>query len=147
VDCSGFVQQVYKAVGVNLPRMSDAQINAGQKVDPGQMQPGDILGWAYDNSLHGGATHVALYIGGGMMAEALHRGEPVHIVAVRKPQFVSRPVPNKPGGPSAVAPTSAAGDANAVQPEMNPDGSLWGRLAAMSNAMGGMANYDVGGRQ
>lgn len=139
VDCSGLIQQAYKAVGINLPRVSDQQIKAGTPVSPDQMQPGDILGWAYNNSLGGGATHVAMYIGGGMMVEALHKGEPVHIVHVRTPQFVTRVA----GGGAAVAGAPAATGGAMQQPENSPDDSLEARLAAMSNAFSGSFNSGI----
>lgn len=141
VDCSGLIQQAYASVGINLPRVSNQQIAAGQKVPVEQMQPGDILGWVYDNSLGGGATHVAMYIGGGMMVEALHKGEPVHVVPVRKPHVVSRPVAGGNSGAAAGA-QPLVGRQTEAQPELDPNASGWGRLAAMANAMGAMANQD-----
>lgn len=125
VDCSGLIQEAYKAAGINLPRVSNDQIAAGTPVDPKDMMPGDLLGWAYNGSLGGGATHIAMYIGGGKMVEALHKGEPVHVVDVRTPQFVSRITADSHGAP---APTTVA------QPQNSPNDSLESRLAAIGNA-------------
>ena len=126
VDCSGLIQQAYAAAGIKIPRVSNDQINAGTPIDPSQMAPGDILGWAYNNSLGGGATHVAMYIGGGKMVEALHRGTPVHIVDVRPPQFVTRITRS--------APRSASVTPLKLQPDNNPNSSFEARLAAIANA-------------
>ena len=42
-DCSGFVQSVYKAFGVNVPRTSWAQGNYGREVSYADAQPGDVI--------------------------------------------------------------------------------------------------------
>jgi len=42
-DCSGLVQMVYRALGLNLPRDSKDQRNRGTKIDVGQIEMGDLL--------------------------------------------------------------------------------------------------------
>jgi gamma-D-glutamyl-L-lysine dipeptidyl-peptidase len=65
VDCSGFVQSVYRLHGLIIPRDSDQQSHAGSAVDPGDdfydLLPGDLLFFAEDA---GRVTHVALSTGG-----------------------------------------------------------------------------------
>ncbi len=60
-DCSGFVQSVYKAFGVSVPRTSWAQGNYGREVSYSEAQPGDVI-------YYGG--HVGIYIGGGRIVHA-----------------------------------------------------------------------------
>ncbi len=60
-DCSGFVQSVYKAFGVSVPRTSWAQGNYGREVSYADAQPGDVI-------YYGG--HVGIYIGGGRIVHA-----------------------------------------------------------------------------
>jgi cell wall-associated NlpC family hydrolase len=73
VDCSGLVQQVYSALGFELPRVSYAQANTGKRVPINQLQPGDLLAW--DNSLrNNGADHIAIYAGNGYIIEAPRTG-------------------------------------------------------------------------
>ena len=60
-DCSGFTSYVYGKVGVNLPRQSGAQRNAGKTVPRSQAKPGDII-WS--------PGHVGIYAGNGMMYDA-----------------------------------------------------------------------------
>lgn len=60
-DCSGYTSFVYGKVGVNLPRTSGAQRNAGRVVSASEARPGDLV-W------HPG--HVGIYAGNGMMYDA-----------------------------------------------------------------------------
>ena len=60
-DCSGFVQSVYKAFGISLPRTSWAQGSYGREVSYADAQPGDVI-------YYGG--HVGIYIGGGQIVHA-----------------------------------------------------------------------------
>lgn len=60
-DCSGFVQSVYKAFGINVPRTSWGQGSYGREVSYADAQPGDVI-------YYGG--HVGIYIGGGQIVHA-----------------------------------------------------------------------------
>lgn len=60
-DCSGFVQSVYKAFGISVPRTSWAQGSYGREVSYSDAQPGDVI-------YYGG--HVGIYIGGGQIVHA-----------------------------------------------------------------------------
>jgi peptidoglycan DL-endopeptidase CwlO len=72
-DCSGLVMWAYAQVGVSLPHNAGAQYAMSQHIPMSALQPGDLVFAA-------GLGHVAMYIGGGMIIEALHTGTPVHIV-------------------------------------------------------------------
>ena len=61
VDCSGFVQQVYKHFGISLPRTSADQGCSGYSVSSSDKQPGDLV-------YYGG--HIAIYIGNGQVVHA-----------------------------------------------------------------------------
>lgn len=65
VDCSGFVQALYKLHGHALPRDSDQQSRAGAEVAPGDdfagLRAGDLLFFAEEP---GRCTHVAMSTGG-----------------------------------------------------------------------------------
>jgi gamma-D-glutamyl-L-lysine dipeptidyl-peptidase len=64
IDCSGFVQMVYRANGINLARDADEQSVTGKLVGfrgyTEDMLPGDTLYFAGHN---GRITHTALYLG------------------------------------------------------------------------------------
>jgi hypothetical protein len=65
VDCSGFVQAVWKLHGRTIPRDSDQQSRFGAEVDPGDgfgaLQPGDLCFFAEEP---GRVTHVVMSTGG-----------------------------------------------------------------------------------
>jgi len=56
MDCSGFVQQVYRLNGLSLPRDADQQATLGTKVE--DAAPGDLLFFGAES-----VTHVALATG------------------------------------------------------------------------------------
>lgn len=60
-DCSGFVQSVYAAFGVKLPRNSTAQRSAGYGVSLSEIQPGDIVCYS---------GHVGIYAGNNTLLHA-----------------------------------------------------------------------------
>lgn len=65
-DCSGFVQYVYAQFGISLPHSSGAQAGVGTAVGSlAQAQPGDIVA---------NGTHAAIYIGNGLVMNALSPG-------------------------------------------------------------------------
>jgi lipoprotein Spr len=60
-DCSSFTQYVYRANGVNIPRSSRQQSQAGTYVSRDQLQPGDLV--FFYSPIH----HVAIYMGNGKL--------------------------------------------------------------------------------
>ncbi len=75
-DCSGLVMWAFQQAGVSLPHSSQALANGGQPVSMNQMQPGDLVTYYSD------ASHVAIYIGDGMMVHASTYGTPVRVAPV-----------------------------------------------------------------
>lgn len=60
VDCSAFVQNVFKANGINLPRTSREQFRVGIGIPQSQLKPGDLV---FFNTLGSGISHVGIYLG------------------------------------------------------------------------------------
>jgi cell wall-associated NlpC family hydrolase len=75
-DCSGLVMWAFGQAGVNLPHSSQALASGGQAVSMDQMQPGDLI------TYYGDASHVAIYIGDGLMVHASTYGSPVAVAPV-----------------------------------------------------------------
>lgn len=82
-DCSGFVQWLYKQQGIDIPRVTYDQVNAGTPVDKGNLRAGDIVFFEPDAK---GPGHEGLYIGDGKFIEAPHTarypGDPGGVVRV-----------------------------------------------------------------
>ncbi|GGO77968.1 transglycosylase SLT domain-containing protein [Nocardioides deserti] len=77
LDCSGLVQLVYRNLGIDLPRVSRDQAQAGRPVASlAEAQPGDLL--AFNSPV----SHIAIYAGDGMMIEAPRPGLAVRLTAV-----------------------------------------------------------------
>ena len=66
-DCSGLTMRAWEAAGVHLPHLAAAQLHAGIRVSRAELRPGDLV-------ILDGASHVELYVGGGQVIEAPHRG-------------------------------------------------------------------------
>lgn len=77
-DCSGLVLYAFAGVGIALPHYTGYQYNHGTKIDPSQMQRGDLIFYG-----PGGSHHVAIYLGDGTMIEAPNSGSTVKISPVR----------------------------------------------------------------
>ncbi len=73
-DCSGLIMWAWAHGGVSLPHFSGAQYSNTTHISMAQLQPGDLV-FPADTG-----AHVAMYVGGGMIIEAPHTGDVVHIV-------------------------------------------------------------------
>lgn len=70
-DCSGLTQWAFEQAGVDIPRTSQAQSQAGQKVSMDNLQPGDLI------FFYSPVSHVGIYAGNGQFIEAPQSGEDV----------------------------------------------------------------------
>ncbi|SDF66526.1 Cell wall-associated hydrolase, NlpC family [Blastococcus fimeti] len=75
-DCSGLTSYAYAAAGVTLPHSSRAQSQLGRQVSRQELQPGDLVFY------YTPISHVALYIGNGMVVHARTYGSPVAVTSV-----------------------------------------------------------------
>jgi cell wall-associated NlpC family hydrolase len=66
-DCSGFVQYVYGQYGVKMPRDVRQQFGVGQDVQPGDLEPGDLV---FFSTVAPGASHVGIAVGGDQFVHA-----------------------------------------------------------------------------
>jgi hypothetical protein len=78
-DCSGLMLRAFQKAGVNLPRVSRQQFNAGGHVPVRQAQPGDLLFLATDPTDPATIHHVMLYMGNDKIVEAPYTGASVRI--------------------------------------------------------------------
>jgi|SRR3989344_101542 len=74
-DCSLFTQYIFKQIGVELPRSTILQAEAGVESSLENIQPGDLLFFHgtqgfYNKKFPAGIGHVVLYIGDGKTIHA-----------------------------------------------------------------------------
>lgn len=73
-DCSGLTMRAWQAAGVSLPHYAAWQYQRGHHVARGQLEPGDLV------FFYSPISHVAMYIGHGLIVEAPHTGADVHVI-------------------------------------------------------------------
>ncbi|WP_306422585.1 C40 family peptidase [Paenarthrobacter aurescens] len=73
MDCSGFVQRVFKDLGVELPRVVSDQMHKGTPVASlAEAKPGDLL-------VSYGGEHISIYLGNGKAIDAPVPGQTIQI--------------------------------------------------------------------
>lgn len=70
-DCSGYTQYVFGQLGVRIPRTADQQYDAVTRISSSQTRAGDLVFFLGS----GGAYHVGIYAGGGMLYDAGRSGQ------------------------------------------------------------------------
>jgi cell wall-associated NlpC family hydrolase len=97
-DCSGLTLRAYQAGGVQLPRTSVTQWNAGSHIlDKSAVQPGDLVFYATDLSNPATIHHVGLYIGAGNMINAPHTGAVIRIQPAFRSDYIGAVRPTAKG--------------------------------------------------
>lgn len=77
-DCSGIIYAVYRNFGIMIPRDSFYQAIKGKPVAKKNLQPGDLIFFAY-NGGKGKVYHVGIYVSPGKMLHAPHYASKVKI--------------------------------------------------------------------
>ena len=84
-DCSGLTMVSYRLNGLNLPRVSASQFQAGRSVSPSQLRKGDLVFFATSGGRR--VSHVGMYIGDGKFVHAPRSGQTVRVEALSNPYF------------------------------------------------------------
>lgn len=87
LDCSAFVKSVYYLIGVDIPRTSQEQFNAGELIDKKELQEGDLLFFGKGPRQ---ISHVGMYIGNGKFIHAPRRGEPIQVTPVENEKYLQK---------------------------------------------------------
>ncbi|GFE57841.1 C40 family peptidase [Geobacter sp. AOG1] len=87
IDCSSFVQQVFREMEVSLPRTAREQFEVGNEVSPGDLQKGDLV---FFRTYARFPSHVGIYLGGNKMIHASSRDRRVVISTMDTPYYRSR---------------------------------------------------------
>lgn len=81
-DCSGLTMMAWAAAGVALPHSSSAQFSSGTRVAASDLQPGDLVFY------YSPISHVGMYIGNGMIADAANPGTDVRVAGLYSMPYV-----------------------------------------------------------
>ena len=94
-DCSGLALYAWAQVGVYLPHYSGYQYTGQPHVSRNDLQPGDLVFYAYDTSDPSTIHHVAIWIGNNQIVEAPNSGSSVKISTMYWNGFIGAA---RPGG-------------------------------------------------
>ena len=88
LDCSGFVQLVFKdALGKLLPRTAKEQSQVGDFVDKKELKPGDLV---FFNTMRRAFSHVGIYLGDNRFLHAPRTGAEVRVEDMSQGYWVKR---------------------------------------------------------
>jgi hypothetical protein len=87
-DCSGLTMTVYQLNGLDLPRHSAAQYDAGEPIDKSDLQKGDLV--FFKTRGRGIVSHVGIYIGDGRFIHAPSRGKNIRIDSLSDEHYAAR---------------------------------------------------------
>ena len=97
-DCSSLVYRLYKEVGIELPYVADTQgeycYRNAMVINKKDLKPGDLIFYSYeDNGCFRNISHVAIYVGNGMMVHAANSSRGVVLDPLRDANvvFYARP--------------------------------------------------------
>lgn len=88
LDCSGFVQVVFKdALGKLLPRTAKEQSTVGDVVDKNDLKPGDLV---FFNTMRRAFSHVGIYLGDNRFMHAPRTGAEIRVEDMSQSYWVKR---------------------------------------------------------
>lgn len=87
IDCSAFVQKVYRAAGINLPRSAREQFTKGELISKDELSRGDLVFFRTYASF---PSHVGIYLGNNLFIHASTLNKRVSIDSMDAPYYVKR---------------------------------------------------------
>lgn len=87
-DCSGLTMTVYQLNGLDLPRHSAAQYDAGESVHRSDLRRGDLVFFAL--SSRGKVSHVGIYIGDNQFIHAPSSGKTIRVDSLSDGYYANR---------------------------------------------------------
>ena len=88
LDCSGFVQVVFKdAVGLLLPRTAHEQSEVGNVIDKNELKAGDLV---FFNTMRRAFSHVGIYLGDNRFLHAPRTGAEIRVEDMSQSYWVKR---------------------------------------------------------
>lgn len=87
-DCSGLTMTVYQLNGLDLPRHSATQYDAGESIDRRDLQKGDLVFFATKGN--GKVSHVGIYIGDHRFIHAPSSGKKIRVESMSDGYYAGR---------------------------------------------------------
>lgn len=88
LDCSAFVQKVFKSVGIDIPRTAREQFKIGREVERDEISEGDLL--FFKTSSRRYPSHVGIYIGDNWFIHASRKERRVTVDSLNEPYYQKR---------------------------------------------------------
>lgn len=87
LDCSAYVQKVFAAVGVSLPRSAREQFTVGEEIDREELSAGDLV---FFRTYAPFPSHVGIYLGNDLFIHASSKSREVTIDSLETPYYLNR---------------------------------------------------------
>ncbi len=88
LDCSGFVQVVFKdALGMLMPRTAKEQSQVGDVINKNELKPGDLV---FFNTMRRAFSHVGIYLGDNRFLHAPRTGAEIRVEDMSQGYWVKR---------------------------------------------------------
>jgi cell wall-associated NlpC family hydrolase len=88
-DCSGLVFYAHGRQGIAVPRTAAEQFATARRVDPGDLEPGDLVFYRLEPRSRD-VTHVGIYVGQGRFVHAPQSGRQVAEALLEDPYWRQR---------------------------------------------------------
>jgi hypothetical protein len=92
-DCSGLTMTVYQLNGLNLPRNSARQFEAGDSISKNNLQKGDLVFFSLKG--RNSVSHVGIYIGDGKFIHASSHGQEIRVDSLSTDYFSNQYIGGK----------------------------------------------------
>jgi cell wall-associated NlpC family hydrolase len=88
LDCSAFVQRVFRSIGIGIPRTAREQFKIGRNIDRDEISEGDLVFFMTRSRQY--PSHVGIYIGDNQFIHASRKGRKVSIENLDVPYYRKR---------------------------------------------------------
>ncbi|WP_217125348.1 C40 family peptidase [Hydrogenophilus thiooxidans] len=90
LDCSGLVWVAFASAGIKLPRSSQEQFHATERITREALRPGDLVFFKTGRNKKRAVDHVGIYIGNDQFLHAPRRGKEVTVASMNEAYWTAR---------------------------------------------------------
>lgn len=88
LDCSAFVQRVFRSIGIGIPRTAREQFKIGRNIDRDEISEGDLVFFKTRSRQY--PSHVGIYIGDNQFIHTSRKERKVSIGNLNEPYYRKR---------------------------------------------------------